>query len=262
MRDRHRTKQQGSQGYAHLIPSLCDWASQDSRLLLVSGRKDPKSPRYFATDIIEGVQKSPVPIIWAFSKSHLHSTDTTLSDVLRMLTVQALQIPRSPTEEFLISPAEIEMTTANDEWLLLLKQALSGLKQAYIVIDTDILKGSTSRRDQHRAVGLMDKLLKQGQCIGLDLRIVLVARRFANVSESPNAEKDPQILRICSDVSDVLEKGNANRRSFAIRVARERASRRRTGCGRAKRFAGLAGQVLVDGAAPSAEIETRNIIPG
>lgn len=259
MRNRHRTRQRGSPGYAHLIPSLCDWASQGSRLLLVSGKKDPKNPRYFATDIVEGVQKSPVPVIWALSKSRLNSPRTTLSDVLCMLTVQALQIPRSPIERVPISPAEMEMTTASEEWLLLLKRALSGLKQAYIIIDTDILKGSTSRRDQHRAVGLMNNLLKQTQSIGLDLRIILVAGRFADVSESSNAEKEPQVLKMCSDVP---ERKNAQRRSFAVSAAKGRASRHRTGRGKDKRFAGLAGQVLVNTTARSRELGTWNAIPG
>lgn len=257
MRNRHRTKQQGSQGYAHLVPSLCKWASQDSRLLLVSKRKDPKSPRYFATDVIEEVQGSPVPVIWALSKSGLYSIHTTLTSILRMLTVQALQIPRSPTEEFLISPAEIEMTTGDEEWLMLLKRALSGLKQVYIVIDTDVLKGSTSSKDQRRVVELMDKLLKQSRCDELNLKIIIIARRLADFPESPDAEEEPQVLRI---YSDVLGKRNS-RRQNSVRAAEDRASRYRAGCGRTKRFNGLAGLGLVHEAAPTADIRTQNLVP-
>ena len=213
--------------------------------MLVSGRKDLKSPRYFAVDIIKGVQKSPVPIIWALSKSGLNSTDTTLSDVLRMLTVQSLQIPRSPTEEFLISPAEFENTTTDEEWLHLLKRALSGLKQVYIVVDTSILKGCASKRDQHQVVELMDKLSKQSRCTGLDLKIILVARRLADVSESPSAKEEPRFLHICSDASG---KVNAKRHNLVIQAAKEQGPRYRAGCGRTKGFASLVGQALVDAA--------------
>ena len=246
MRNRHRKRELESQDYAHLIPSLNQWAYQDHRLLMVSGRKDPKSPQHFAIDLIQEVQRSPIPIIWALSNSRLHGTETTLTDVLRLLTVQALQISRSATEDFVVSPAEIELTTAHDEWLKLLSRALRGLKQVYVVVDTDILKGSARSRNQHRAVELMGKLLRESRSDGLDLKIIITVRKFLDEWENCD-EEEPHILRLHS----IAQERRGNRRGTRVpHTARGRASILPIRRGRAKRFTGLAGQLLISGPSP------------
>ena len=245
MRNHYRARGEAGPEYAHLLPSLNEWASQDHRLLMVSGRKNAKSPRHFAIDVIEEVQGSPVPVIWALSKSRLHGTESTLTDVLRMLTVQALQIPRSVTEEFLISPAEIESTADHKGWMKLLRRALRGLKQVYIVIDTDILRDGAGRKDQHVAVGLMNALLQESRGDGLDLKIVLVARKFAEDADSFD-EEAPQVLQLHSDAP---ERTGDRHRSRVNHTSKGRASRPATGRGRTKRSSGLAGQLSIRGPA-------------
>ena len=185
-----------------MIPQLQQWAPRDSGLLLVDGRKDPKGPIYFATDIIEAVSQTSIPIIWTLSKSRLESANLYLTDVLRMLTVQALQIPRPfPVEEAMIFPSEIDSTIADEAWLVLLRRALSGLGQVYIIIDTGVLQSADSGRDQYRLLGLTEELLKQSRSHGLDLKIVLVARKFVDLEKVGNEDSRTQLLRLSADAA-------------------------------------------------------------
>ena len=249
MRKRYRAKHHGSQEYAHLIQSLQQWVSQDCGLLLVQGRKNPRGPIYFATDIVEVVSKSSIPIIWVFPKSRLHGADTPLMDVLRMLTVQALQISRpTPTEELLITPSEIENTDTDEEWLILLKRALSGLKHLYMVIDTSIMQSGAIRSDQRRAVELVDKLQKESRCNGLDMRAVLIARNFMNIIESSCPDSELRPLRLSTDA---VGQRNARHRSGVVHKPKVHKLGHRTGPGSLKRSTGSIGRVLVQPSVPA-----------
>ena len=203
MRSRYRARNHGSPGYAHMIPRLQQWAPRSSSLLLVDGKNNPKGPIYFATDVVEAVSKTSIPVVWVLSKSRLDSANMLLTDVLRMLTVQALQIPRpSPTEETMISTSEIESTVTDEEWLVLLTRALSGLRQVYIVIDTGVLRNGSSERDQHRITRLADELLKQSRFRGLDLKIILVARKIVDLGKCGDMNSEMQPLRLSTDAAD------------------------------------------------------------
>ena len=249
MRKRYRAKHHGSQEYGHLIQSLQQWASQDSGLLLIQGRKNPRGPIYFATDIVEVVSKSSIPIIWAFPKSRLHGADTPLTDVLRMLTVQALQIARpSPTEELLITPSEVENTTTDEEWLILLKRALSGLKHLYMVIDTSIMQNGGIRRDQRRTVELLDKLQKESRCNGLDLRAVLIARNFMDIPESSCPDSDFRPVRLSTDV---VGQRSARHRSGVAHKPKVNKWGHRAGPGSLKCSTSSIGRVLVQPSVPA-----------
>ena len=249
MRKRYRAKHHGSQEYSPLIQSLQQWVAQDSGPLLVQGRKNPRGPIYFATDFVEVVSKSTIPIIWAFPKSRLHGADTPLMDVLRMLTVQALQLARpNPTEELLITPSEVESTATDEEWLILLKRALSGLKHLYMVIDTSIMQSGGIRSDQRRAVELVNKLQKESRCNGLDLRAVLIARNFMNINESSCPDSELRPLRLSTDA---VGQRNARHRGGVVHKAKVHKLGHRTGPGSFKRSASSIGRVLVQPSVPA-----------
>src|SRR5947209_20092886 len=90
-RNRHRARQRYSVSCASLVPVLQSWASgSSSAVLLAQGKKDPKSARHFAADVIETVRASHVPVIWALAG--VRTGRLSCSDVFRSLLVQALQI--------------------------------------------------------------------------------------------------------------------------------------------------------------------------
>ena len=249
MRKRYRAKHHGSQEYAHLIQSLQQWVSRDSGLLLVQGRKNPRGPIYFATDIVEVVSKSSIPIIWAFPKSRLHGADMPLMDILRMLTVQALQIARpSPAEELLITPSEIENTATDEEWLILLRRALSGLKRLYMVVDTSMMQSGAIRSDQLRAVELLDKLQKESRRNGLDLRAVLTARNFTNVIESSYPDSELRPLRLSTDAGG---QRNNRHQSGVVHKPKVHKLGHRTRSGSLQRSTSSIGRVLVQPSVPA-----------
>lgn len=203
VRNRDRARGIMSQGHSHLLPALQNWATQSSDLLLIEGKKDSKGPKYLATDIIEEISRSSMPIMWALSEGHAKDKTTSLVDILRLLSLQALRISRtSLTEHMLIAPAEIEAAVTSEEWLLLLQRALRGLKEAFIIIDTDILRGSTIRDYHSQAIGLMRRLMKECWGNGVHLKILLTARQFLQVV-GPNEDEMHAPVRLHTETTGV-----------------------------------------------------------
>ena len=203
VRNRDRARGIMTQGHPHLLPALQNWATQGSDLLLIEGKKDSKGPKYLATDIIEEISRGSMPIMWALSEGHAKDKTTSLVDILRLLTLQALKIPRtSLNEHMLITPAEIEGAVKSEDWLSLLQRALRGLKEAFIIIDTDILRGGAIRDYHSQAIGLMRRLMKECWGNGVYLKIILTARQFLQVV-GPNEDEVHAPVRLHTETTSV-----------------------------------------------------------
>ena len=202
MRNRYRKKQCGVQGYANLIPQLERWALGESRLLLVEGEKKAQAPLHFVIDVVQMVSQSSVPIVWAFSNSHVNAAGNSLKKTLCSLAIQALQIPRDlSSEESFLTPAEIEGAVNDQDWLLVLKRAFSGIKQAYIVNDTAVWQNNSTRRDQRRIINLTNQLQEQSLLAGLGLKVILVARKFMDRVDNDVESSRLRPLRLSTDVA-------------------------------------------------------------
>lgn len=191
MRNRYRLRQRNPNIYTHVLPSLSQWAAESTdRLLLAHTKADARSARFFATDLVDVIQETGTPILWVLPGKGSQDRETDLTDILRRLTLQALQIARPQTvkspKDKPISASDVEKATTEQEWFLLLRRSLLDLERIFIVIDTDILKDD-GRFTQRKAVELMEKLVV---LCGDKPRIktILIARRFRVVQQQ--AERD------------------------------------------------------------------------
>lgn len=219
MRNRFRLRH-GPIAYTHVLPSLRQWmAAPPQRLLLAQARRDPKSARWFATDMIDLLQQSNVPVLWALPGAGFQVRGTSMSDILRSIAFQATQIDRtnSTTGGYEpVSAAEVASIKTDYEWLLVIKRALAGLSRAYVVIDADLVEHERYG-SQRRALESMARLVELCNHAPR-LKIILIARSFPiNVDESESDEEDGPIRIYMDDFSqrnlgprDAPQRGRTN----------------------------------------------------
>jgi len=127
------------------------------------------------------MQEAEAPVLWALPGIGGSNKETTITDVLRSLTLQALQLDRANSSSIYpqqISAPEVETARTDDEWLALLRKAVQGLDTLFVVICLDLLEGTQSIT-QRRAVEVLSRFI--WQCENrLRVKVILTARKLAS----------------------------------------------------------------------------------
>lgn len=216
-RNRNRARQRYSVSYDSLIPTLQSWASgSSSSVLLAQGKKDPKSARDFAVDVIETLRASNVPIIWALVGGS-HVGNTSCCDVFQSLAYQALQLNRqgSATTTRPLTTSTINAKATAAEWNKLLDQALLGLPLVYIVIDTELFRGA-SVIDRRQASDILRNLATSSEPGTSKRKVILLSRKAAYVTI------DREVLEELAPIHIFTDNDLHRRRSSGMSSARSR----------------------------------------
>jgi hypothetical protein len=225
-RNRHRARQRYPASCATLIPVLQSWASGSSSVvLLAQGKKDPKSARHFAGDVIETVQASHVPIIWALAG--VRAGSPSCSDVFRSLVVQALQISGrvSATTDRPLTAHAVDAAATTAEWQKVLNQALLGLALVYIVIDTELFRGA-STSDRRQASDILKNLASFSEPGKPKRKVILLSRRSTHVTIDHEVLEELAPIRVFTDnESHRGLSGGRDRRSVGFSRGRKGSSR-------------------------------------
>lgn len=96
------------------------------------------------------------------------------------------------------------------------------MRQAYIIIDTGFRQTNTIRKDQRRIVNLANRLQEQSLRAGLDLKIILVARKFIDRVHNDVDNNGYCPLQLSTDATGP---GKTKRRKNIITKNRGRLSR-------------------------------------
>jgi hypothetical protein len=199
-RNRHRARQRYSVSCTSLVPLLQGWASRSSSgVLLAQGKKDPKSARHFAADVIESVRASHVPIIWVLAGG-VHVGSLSYSDVFRSLVVQALQISGrvSATTDRPLTAYAVDAAATTAEWQKVLNQALLGLALVYIVIDTELFRGA-SASDRRQASDILKNLASFSEPGTPKRKVILLSRRSTHVTIDHEVLEELAPIRVFTD---------------------------------------------------------------
>jgi hypothetical protein len=199
-RNRHRARQRYSVSCASLVPVLQSWASgSSSAVLLAQGKKDPKSARHFAADVIETVRASHVPVIWALAGG-VRAGSLSCSDVFRSLLVQALQISSrvSAATDRPLTASAVDAVATTAEWQKVLDQALLGLALVYIVIDTELFRGA-SASDRKQASDILKNLASFSEPGTPKRKVILLSRRSTHVTVDPEVLEELAPTRVFTD---------------------------------------------------------------
>jgi hypothetical protein len=183
-----------------LIRVLQSWASRNSSaVLLAQGKKDPKSARHFAADVIETVRASQVPVIWALAGG-VHVGSLSCSDVFRSLVVQALQIGSrvSATTDRPLTAYAVDAVATIAEWQKVLDHALLGLASVYIVIDTELFRGA-SASDRRQASDILKNLVSSSETGKSTRKVILLSRRSTHVTIDHEVLEELAPIRVFTD---------------------------------------------------------------
>jgi len=197
-RNHHRARQRYSVSCASLAPVLQSWASgSSSAVLLAQGKKDPKSARHFATDVIETVRALHVPVIWALAG--VRAGSLSCSDVFRSLLVQALQISNrvSVATDRPLTAYAVDAVATTAEWQKILDQALLGLALVYIVIDTALFRDA-SASDRKQASDILKNLASFSEP-GTPKKKVILLSRSSHVTVDHEVLEELAPIRIFTD---------------------------------------------------------------
>ena len=152
------------------------WAEEPQSSLLATQGYYPATQKDFMIEMIDLIQDSQYPVIWALRFPDHWETGITVMDILRMLVLQALQINSSALVKtaFPITLPQMREASTEQDWLNLLRQALRGLNRVFIALDMDLMS-HVNHSDRTEAIGLVESL-RTG--LSLSVKIVGSASSF------------------------------------------------------------------------------------
>jgi hypothetical protein len=146
-------------------PALQDWAdAKESATINICGSYATKTPaRDFAIDAIDFIEESQVPIIWALNVDGQQCATVSLTEVLKHLILQVLQINHTMlTEQSLaLNAAQFQSATTLADWIKIFAAVLRGIPHVYIVIDAEVTKDQYEAQWPQVFELLFDELKKQ-----------------------------------------------------------------------------------------------------
>ncbi|KAL9112820.1 MAG: hypothetical protein Q9227_002897 [Pyrenula ochraceoflavens] len=134
-------------------PAFRSWLLRaESSLLIVSDNMSMRSEsRVAGTYLTELIKSSTAPILWALQGPNRRECPESTSDLLKYLTMQALQIDPNKVGENVsqnFNAALVASASSEDDWIRVLKNIMTSLPGLFIVIEADALR-SSGRDEAH-----------------------------------------------------------------------------------------------------------------
>ena len=139
------------------LSTLETWSSEPRSSMLLTQTSSTQTAKNFFVDLTLLIRESKYPIIWALRYPNFWDKNLTYVDILRMLVIQAIQInPGAISGTTPITAIHLREASNAIDWLNILKRALTGIPQVYIVIDADLLS-FTSENSTYRSTRMIEK---------------------------------------------------------------------------------------------------------
>jgi len=145
------------------IEKLNAWTVQKNNTLLLIDTYVPGVAKTFMVDLIDLILECQMPIIWALRYGDYLDHRMTITDVVRMLVLQTIQVGAGHFlgSLFPVTVEQLREAASLRDWIAILSHLLSSISHAFIVLDTDLLAHATAN-DRSEALTLMDMLRQQG----------------------------------------------------------------------------------------------------
>jgi hypothetical protein len=150
----------GSVRTSYRLPELSTlekWSSAPRSSMLLTQNSSIQTTKNFLVDLIVLIQQNKYPIIWALRFPNFWDKKPTYGDILRMLVIQSIQMnPSAISGPTPITAVQLREASNETDWLNILKRALTGIAQVYIVIDAELLS-LASENSTYRATRMIEK---------------------------------------------------------------------------------------------------------
>ncbi|KAF2103667.1 hypothetical protein NA57DRAFT_8357, partial [Rhizodiscina lignyota] len=143
MRNRHRAPMRLQ---LPEVEKLNAWSLQKSSPLLLIDTYIPAVAKAFMVDLIDLVQTNRMQIIWALRYEEYWSQRLRATDIVRMLTLQAMQVGAGNLLDspFPITVEQLREAAGLQQWVAILGRMLTSISSAFIVLDADLLAHATA----------------------------------------------------------------------------------------------------------------------
>ncbi|RYO80672.1 hypothetical protein DL766_004863 [Monosporascus sp. MC13-8B] len=157
------------------IPTLDNWSSSFRTTLLVASMPPGHSAKDFLVDLISIIKQTPHPLIWCLRFPRFWDQKLDLLDVIRILTLQAMQInPDALTAtSSTITAASLREASCEGDWLAILNRALVGIGKVYVILDSDLL-AYASGHNRHVATKWLENVLRSITSSNLKIVVAIV----------------------------------------------------------------------------------------
>ena len=171
------------------VKKLETWTSQKKNAVLLIDTYMPIVAKTFMVDLIDLILDNRLPIIWALRYTDYWDQRTSVTDVIRMLILQTMQVG---ADHLLDSPFPVTLEQLREaaslrEWVAILNHLLTSISHAFIALDADLL-GHATANERSEALEMLDMLRLNLSC---NVKIVTatssVSRAYAEELEYSKA---------------------------------------------------------------------------
>jgi hypothetical protein len=171
------------------LSTLEKWSSEPRSSMLLTQNSSAQTAKNFLVDFIVLIQQNRYPRIWALRFPNFWDKIPTYRDILRMLVIQAIQMnPSAISGPTPITAVHLREANNEADLLSILKRALTGIAQVYIVIDADPLS-LASENSTYRATRMIEKFPEI--LTGVNVKIVVsmanIDQEYATKNWDPKA---------------------------------------------------------------------------
>ena len=141
------------------VKKLETWTLQRKNTVLLIDTHLPIFAKTFMVDLVDLILDHRLPIIWAMRYADYWDRRTSATDIIRMLMLQAMQVcaDRLLDSPFPVTVEQLREAASLGEWVAILNRLLSGIRNAFIVLDADLLAHATAH-ERSEALELLDML--------------------------------------------------------------------------------------------------------
>lgn len=172
------------------IQKLERWSSQRNNPLLLIDTQRHLIAKSFMVDLINLILDHRLPVIWALRYADYWGRCTTVTDIVRMLVLQTMQLgaDRLLDGPFPVTVEQLHEAASLSEWTAILNRLLSGIGQVFIVLDADLLAHATGH-ERSEAIEILETL--RLKLVASNVKIVTatwgVSRGYIEELEESNA---------------------------------------------------------------------------
>ena len=144
------------------IEKLNAWTVQRNNTLLLIDTYVSGVAKAFMADLIDLILECHMPIIWALRYGDYLDHRMTVTDVVRMLVLQTIQVGAGHFLDnlFPVTVEQLREAASLRDWIAILSHLLASISHAFIVLDADLLAHATAN-DRSETLALLDMLSQQ-----------------------------------------------------------------------------------------------------
>ncbi|KAL9046325.1 MAG: hypothetical protein Q9214_000813 [Letrouitia sp. 1 TL-2023] len=167
------------------VEKLETWASRRDNTLLLIDTYRPLVAKTFMLDLIDLILDNRLPIIWALRYANYWDQYMSVTDVIRMLVLQTIQVgaDRLLDGPFPVTVEQLREAASLNDWVAILNQLLCNISHAFIILDPDFLAHVTAH-ERSQSLEILDALrLKLSGSIKIVTAASSVSRAYADELE-------------------------------------------------------------------------------